>query len=66
MVAGWTAAGSPAECVEHLMVYARMGIDTIGLRCTGWDQMGQLRRVIEEVLPYVSPAAGTIQRLAGY
>jgi alkanesulfonate monooxygenase SsuD/methylene tetrahydromethanopterin reductase-like flavin-dependent oxidoreductase (luciferase family) len=52
-VDSWTAAGSPAECIEHLNVYARMGVHTIGLRCTGWDQMGQLRRVIEEVLPYV-------------
>ena len=52
-VASWTAAGSPKQCIEHINVYARMGINTIGLRCTGWDQMGQLRRVIEEVLPYV-------------
>ncbi len=52
-VASWTAAGSPQQCIEHLNVYARMGIHTVGLRCTSWDQMGQLRRVIEEVLPYV-------------
>ena len=52
-VASWTAAGSPKQCIEHINIYARMGINTIGLRCTGWDQMGQLRRVIEEVLPYV-------------
>jgi len=52
-VASWTAAGSPKQCIEHLTVYARMGINTIGLRCTSWDQMGQLRRVIDEVLPYV-------------
>ncbi len=53
-VESWTAAGSPAECIEHLNAYARMGIDTIGLRCTAWDQFGQLRRVIEEVLPGVA------------
>lgn len=52
-VASWTAAGSPQQCIEHLNVYARMGIQTIGLRCTSWDQMGQLRRVIEDVLPHV-------------
>ncbi|HLN14743.1 MAG TPA: LLM class flavin-dependent oxidoreductase [bacterium] len=50
-VASWTAAGSPEECVEHLRVYERMGIDSIGLRCTSWDQLGQLRRVMHEVLP---------------
>ncbi len=55
-VASWTTAGSPAQCIEHLNVYARMGIQTVGLRCTGWDQLGQLRRVIEEVLPYVEGA----------
>ena len=52
-VARWTAAGSPKRCIEHLNAYVRMGINTIGLRCTGWDQMRQLRRVIEEILPYV-------------
>ncbi|HLN13945.1 MAG TPA: hypothetical protein VK587_12185, partial [bacterium] len=50
-VAAWTAAGSPEECIEHLRVYERMGIDSIGLRCTSWDQLGQLRRVMHEVLP---------------
>lgn len=53
-VASWTAAGSPDECVEHLRVYERMGIDSIGLRCTSWDQLGQLHRVINEVLPKFS------------
>jgi len=50
-VASWTAAGSPEECVEHLRVYERMGMGSVGLRCTSWDQLGQLRRVINEVLP---------------
>ncbi len=55
-VASWTAAGTPAECVEHLVEYARMGIDEVTLRCTSWDQMGQLRLVIEEVLPRLNEA----------
>jgi alkanesulfonate monooxygenase SsuD/methylene tetrahydromethanopterin reductase-like flavin-dependent oxidoreductase (luciferase family) len=50
-VASWTAAGSPEECAEHLRVYERMGMGAVGLRCTSWDQLGQLRRVIDEVLP---------------
>ncbi|HEY8291262.1 MAG TPA: LLM class flavin-dependent oxidoreductase, partial [Thermomicrobiales bacterium] len=50
-VASWTATGSPAECIEHLRAYERMGFDEVTLRCTSWDQMGQLRRVIDEVLP---------------
>jgi alkanesulfonate monooxygenase SsuD/methylene tetrahydromethanopterin reductase-like flavin-dependent oxidoreductase (luciferase family) len=47
----WTAAGSPAECAEHLRVYKEMGFSEVTLRCTGWDQFGQLKRVMEEVLP---------------
>jgi alkanesulfonate monooxygenase SsuD/methylene tetrahydromethanopterin reductase-like flavin-dependent oxidoreductase (luciferase family) len=50
-VAGWTATGSPDECVEHLRVYRDMGFDEVTLRMTGWDQFGQLERVTREVLP---------------
>jgi alkanesulfonate monooxygenase SsuD/methylene tetrahydromethanopterin reductase-like flavin-dependent oxidoreductase (luciferase family) len=50
-VAGWTATGSPDECVEHLRVYKEMGFDEVTLRMTGWDQFGQLERVTREVLP---------------
>ena len=51
-VESWTAAGSPQQCVEHLRAYERMGFDEVTLRCTSWDQPGQLRRVIDEVLPH--------------
>jgi hypothetical protein len=51
-VGEWTATGSPAECVEHLKVYERMGFSEVTLRITSWDQMPQLKRVIEEVLPH--------------
>jgi alkanesulfonate monooxygenase SsuD/methylene tetrahydromethanopterin reductase-like flavin-dependent oxidoreductase (luciferase family) len=50
-VDGWTATGSPAECVEHLRVYKEMGFNEVTLRMTGWDQFGQLDRVMREVLP---------------
>jgi alkanesulfonate monooxygenase SsuD/methylene tetrahydromethanopterin reductase-like flavin-dependent oxidoreductase (luciferase family) len=50
-VAGWTATGSPDECVEHLRVYQQLGFDEVTLRLTGWDQFGQLDRVMREVLP---------------
>ena len=56
-VESWTAAGSPAQCVEHLRIYERMGIDAVALRCTSWNQMTQLRRVIEEVLPSFAGAS---------
>jgi alkanesulfonate monooxygenase SsuD/methylene tetrahydromethanopterin reductase-like flavin-dependent oxidoreductase (luciferase family) len=51
VVAGWTATGSPDQCVEHLRVYREMGFDEVTLRMTGWDQFGQLERVTREVLP---------------
>lgn len=49
----WVATGSPEQCIEHLRVFKEMGIDEVTLRVTGWDQFGQLERVIEEVLPHV-------------
>jgi alkanesulfonate monooxygenase SsuD/methylene tetrahydromethanopterin reductase-like flavin-dependent oxidoreductase (luciferase family) len=55
-VASWTAAGSVEQCVEHLRAYERMGFHSVALRCTSWDQKGQLRRVIDEVLPHFKNA----------
>jgi alkanesulfonate monooxygenase SsuD/methylene tetrahydromethanopterin reductase-like flavin-dependent oxidoreductase (luciferase family) len=55
-VAGWTATGSPDECVEHLRVYQELGFDEVTLRMTSWDQFGQLERVMREVLPRVLDA----------
>ncbi len=52
-VDAWVATGSPEQCVEHLRVYKELGIDEVTLRVTAWDQMGQLERVITEVIPYV-------------
>jgi alkanesulfonate monooxygenase SsuD/methylene tetrahydromethanopterin reductase-like flavin-dependent oxidoreductase (luciferase family) len=51
-VESWTATGSPEQCVEHLRAYERAGFDEVTLRCTSWDQLGQLERVIAEVLPH--------------
>ncbi len=31
-VEGWTATGTPDECVEHLLVYKQMGFDEVTLR----------------------------------
>jgi len=49
----WVAAGSPDECVRHLRAYKELGFDEVTLRIAGWDQFGQLKRVMEEVLPRV-------------
>lgn len=56
-VASWTAAGTPDECVEHLRTYQEMGIDEVTVRITGWHQMGQLQRVIDEVVPRLETSA---------
>ena len=52
-VRSWTAAGSPDECARHLLEYEAMGFSEVTLRVTGWDQLGQLERVLNEVLPRV-------------
>ncbi len=54
MVEAWTAAGTPAECVEHLRQVGRDGAKSIALRITGWDQKGQFERMVSEVLPQVN------------
>lgn len=51
--AGWTAAGSPAECVEELNRIVQAGAKAITLRITSWNQREQLERLVTEVLPYV-------------
>jgi alkanesulfonate monooxygenase SsuD/methylene tetrahydromethanopterin reductase-like flavin-dependent oxidoreductase (luciferase family) len=48
----WVAAGSPEQIVEHLKVYERLGFEEVALRITAWDQRGQLKRLIEEVVPH--------------
>jgi alkanesulfonate monooxygenase SsuD/methylene tetrahydromethanopterin reductase-like flavin-dependent oxidoreductase (luciferase family) len=53
VVAGWTASGSPAECAERLREMKDVGFDEVTLRVAGWDQFGQLKRLMDEVLPLV-------------
>lgn len=63
-VEGWTAVGSPKECVEHLLAYARLGFSEATLRITSWDQFGQLRRLLEEVIPLLRERLAAEQRVA--
>lgn len=55
----WTAAGTPEQCADHLRTFERLGFGRVSLRITSWDQEGQLRRVVEDVLPLLaqSPAS---------
>jgi alkanesulfonate monooxygenase SsuD/methylene tetrahydromethanopterin reductase-like flavin-dependent oxidoreductase (luciferase family) len=47
----WTAAGPAEACIAHLDRFRQMGIDEVTVRITSWDQFGQLKRVMDEVLP---------------
>jgi alkanesulfonate monooxygenase SsuD/methylene tetrahydromethanopterin reductase-like flavin-dependent oxidoreductase (luciferase family) len=53
MVESWTAAGTPAQCVEHLRALKRDGARTVTLRITSWQQGEQYQRLVSEVLPRV-------------
>ena len=50
-VEGFTTAGSPERCVEELKAYFAAGIEHITLRMTSWNQTGQLKRFLDEVVP---------------
>lgn len=56
-VDGWVATGSPEQCVEHLLRLRDVGATEICLRLTAWDQKGQLKRLVDEVLPRLRDAA---------
>jgi alkanesulfonate monooxygenase SsuD/methylene tetrahydromethanopterin reductase-like flavin-dependent oxidoreductase (luciferase family) len=50
-VEGWTAAGSPKQCIEELQAYFDAGVQHVSLRLSSWDQQGQLKRFLHEVAP---------------
>jgi len=50
----WLAHGPPDECADLIQQWIDMGITTPVLRFTGGDQLGQIRRFINEVLPRLS------------
>jgi alkanesulfonate monooxygenase SsuD/methylene tetrahydromethanopterin reductase-like flavin-dependent oxidoreductase (luciferase family) len=57
-VEGWTAAGSPKQCIEELQAYFDAGVQHVSLRLTSWDQRGQLKRFLNEVAPAFSASSG--------
>jgi alkanesulfonate monooxygenase SsuD/methylene tetrahydromethanopterin reductase-like flavin-dependent oxidoreductase (luciferase family) len=54
MVEAWTAAGTPAQCVEHLRELIRDGARAITLRLTSRSQKEQYQRLVNEVLPRIN------------
>jgi alkanesulfonate monooxygenase SsuD/methylene tetrahydromethanopterin reductase-like flavin-dependent oxidoreductase (luciferase family) len=53
VIDGWVATGSPEECAQRLRTMRDVGFDEVTVRLTGWDQFGQLQRLLNEVLPLV-------------
>lgn len=53
-IENWCAFGSPEQCIENLRQFRGTGMQRITLRLCSWDQVGQLERVVKEVLPYVN------------
>jgi alkanesulfonate monooxygenase SsuD/methylene tetrahydromethanopterin reductase-like flavin-dependent oxidoreductase (luciferase family) len=50
----WLTYGPPRDCIAHLQSFAASGCRRITFRIsTMGDAMAQLRRLVEEVLPYV-------------
>ncbi len=47
----WVAHGSPEEVIERIRAFADAGAKEITIRLTSWDQKGQLKRLLNEVLP---------------
>lgn len=51
MVETWTAAGTPAQCVEHVREVLAEGPKSVTLRITSWRQAEQFARLASEVVP---------------
>ena len=52
VVKNWVALGSPKDCINQIGAYVDAGATDILLRIPSWDQAGQFRRCVEEVLPH--------------
>ena len=57
-VEAWTAAGTPAQCVEHLRGLFAEGPKSVTLRITSWDQAEQFERLAGDVLPRLPGSGG--------
>lgn len=64
----WVAYGDPERCAEYISQFVEAGVQRFTLRLTSWNQKGQLRRVIDELMPRlfgVKPATTVAGRVAG-
>ena len=51
-IENWVALGSPGQCIEHVQSFVDAGATDITIRLPSWDQKGQFKRCVEEVLPH--------------
>ena len=49
----WIAYGDVKTCAAYIKEFVDAGVQRFTLRLTGWDQKGQLRRVIDELMPHL-------------
>jgi alkanesulfonate monooxygenase SsuD/methylene tetrahydromethanopterin reductase-like flavin-dependent oxidoreductase (luciferase family) len=47
----WVAYGDHKDCIEKLEGFVKAGVDTFSIRFVAWNQIEQLKRFSEEVLP---------------
>ncbi|MCZ6554155.1 MAG: hypothetical protein O7A67_10195, partial [SAR324 cluster bacterium] len=47
----WATYGPPERCAERIGEFARAGVQNFCLRFSSYDQMAQLRRFLDRVLP---------------
>ena len=47
----WVAYGSVEQCAERINQFIERGVKLVALRLTSWDQKGQLRQLIDHLLP---------------
>ncbi len=51
-VENWVALGSPRQCIEQIQTFIDAGATDLLLRFPSWDQQGQFKRCVQEVLPH--------------
>jgi alkanesulfonate monooxygenase SsuD/methylene tetrahydromethanopterin reductase-like flavin-dependent oxidoreductase (luciferase family) len=47
----WIAHGDVQACADYINRFIAAGVQLFTLRLTSWDQRGQLRRVVDELMP---------------
>ncbi|MBI4279180.1 MAG: LLM class flavin-dependent oxidoreductase, partial [Armatimonadetes bacterium] len=50
-VDSWTTYGPVERCIAELKAYFEAGVQQITLRFTSWDQLGQMRIFLKEIVP---------------